>query len=289
MKRQDTLRWLAQFQADFGHTLRMPLDRSEGKLRAVKEQFPASLVGALCDGPRSDARERMAVYNRQYWFRLLGVLQNEYPLTARLLGMWHFNGYAARFLEAQPPRHYDVQSVADGFAQFLELRLEDAKTTPADRAILLEAVRIDSAYRDILRAPESARFSLNAAQAAALPRAQLSASPSWRVVSESCALFMLRKTLEDDSSDSAVQRPQPHAELQHWLLHALPTGLSAQPIHALHAALLTQLCARSVQDALAHVEQSASPTQRDLLVQNAQRWLAESVHNNFWSAVRFET
>lgn len=287
MTREDTRRWLAQFQADFGRTLRMPLDRSEGKLRAAQEQFPASLVNTLSDGPRSDARARMAVYNRQYWFRLLGVLQNEYPLTARLLGMWHFNGYAARFLEAQPPRHYDVQRVACGFAQFLELGLQEEP--PAQRAVLLEAVRMDSAFREVLGAPPGPRFALNAAEARALPRAQLIASPSFRVVSESCALFMLRKRLEDDVSDHAVQHPQAHAEPQHWLLHALPTSLGAEPIHALHAALLIELGRRSVEDALAHVERSASPTQRAFLVQNAQRWLAESVQHGFWSGVRFET
>lgn len=286
MKRDATVGWLAEFQAAFGEALRTPLDRSQLKLRATPERYSDALVARLTDGPHSTARERMAVYNRQYWFRLLGVLQHEYLLTARLLGMWHFNAYAARFLEVTPPRHYDVQTAADGFAAFFERALEQEAHPQCGP--LSEAVRIDSAYRDILRAREARPLILAPEQAARLPRARLVAQDSWRLAMESRAFVALRKELAQDATgESAVPLPEAHAEPRHWLLHALPTGLRAEPVHPLHAALLRALCEHTVQDALAHVEGQAGPEGRALLLQHAQGWLADSVHKAFWSGVSF--
>ena len=81
--------WLVELQGRFGAVIRTPLDRSSGALRAtVSANAPAALDDSL-DGPRRPAAERLAVYNRQYWFRLFGVMQTAFPLTARLLGHWH--------------------------------------------------------------------------------------------------------------------------------------------------------------------------------------------------------
>ena len=111
--------WLAAFQARFSAVLCAPLDRSTGTLRERAADYPADACGDALATGRQSAAERLAVYNRQYWFRLFSVLQHEYRLTARLLGAWHFNELAGRFLEANPPRHPDLGCAADGFVTFL--------------------------------------------------------------------------------------------------------------------------------------------------------------------------
>ncbi len=292
MTRDETLRWLANLQAQFGQALRLPLDRSQHSLRAQTEHYADDLVARLAAGPHSSARARMAVYNRQYWFRLFSVLQDEYPLTARLLGMWTFNRYASRFLQAQPPQHYDIQCAAHGFAAFLEAELQAPEPrTPsparASSATLIEAIRIDSAYREILRAADTPPFTLSTEQAASLPLAQLVAAQTFRLVSESSALLALRKALADDKGEQAVPPPQPHSEPQHWALFTHRHGLGAIALHPLRALLLRNLSEHSVSEALARLEQAATPEQRDLLVKHAQSWLADSVQRGFWSGIRF--
>jgi hypothetical protein len=89
--------WLADFQARFGDTLRTPLDRTSGTLTATPATYDAALVAEV-------GSERLAVYNRQYWLRLFGVLHDAFPLTARLVGYWAFNEHAGAYLAAQPPR-----------------------------------------------------------------------------------------------------------------------------------------------------------------------------------------
>ena len=96
--------WLEDFQSRFGTVVRAPLDRATGTLVARVETYDPTMVEASIDGPTTTRAERLAVYNRQYWFRLFGVLHSAFPLVCRLLGHWTFNGYAGRYLEAHPPR-----------------------------------------------------------------------------------------------------------------------------------------------------------------------------------------
>src|SRR5262249_13076605 len=105
--------WLADLQARFGSVLRTPLDRSTGRLRASEESYPGAAVADVVDG------RGLAVYNRQYWFRLLNALSTAYPITAALLGHWKFNDYAARFLSEHPPRSWDLDRAADGFHEWM--------------------------------------------------------------------------------------------------------------------------------------------------------------------------
>src|SRR5688500_16487545 len=103
MNRPELLAWLAQWQGEFGTVLRTPLDRRTGSLRAVAADYPSTLVERLLPSTQLTAGERLAVYHRQYWFRLLGALQQAYPLMVRLLGTWHFNHLAGEFLQQKPP------------------------------------------------------------------------------------------------------------------------------------------------------------------------------------------
>ncbi|MCU0686226.1 MAG: DNA-binding domain-containing protein [Polyangiaceae bacterium] len=170
--------WLAAFQGQFGAALRTPLSPETGTLRPD----PSAYAPALCEGVSArggphpgagtEGASRLATYNRQYWFRLFRTLQGEFPLTARLLGLWRFNRVAQAFLLARPPRHADLRQAADGFAEALAAALAapDASPTSASlatalaappgpapnvpQAALEQAVRIDEAWRTIWAAPE---------------------------------------------------------------------------------------------------------------------------------------
>lgn len=289
MSRAETERWLSEFQARFGEVLRQPLDRSGRQLQARLEAYPEHTIADLAAGPRGSARERIAVYHRQYWFRLFGVLQSEFRLTARLLGMWTFNGLASRFLEVDPPRHYDIQHVAHGFSAFLarELNAESVEILEGARPTraILEASTIDDAFARVLAAPSQLPFVFTAQHAAVLPRARLTPAPTWHLVRESWALMELRKQLTGDQGEQAVPLPVHHPVPQHWVIYASAQGYGALPLLAVRARLLENLRDFSVSEALARVEQAASAEEREVLLGQAQAWLADSVQRGFWSGL----
>src|SRR5437016_6261368 len=52
--------------------------------------------------------QRMEIYNQQYWWRLINILQANFPLTLRLLGPGMFNRIVVLFLKENPPKHWSL-------------------------------------------------------------------------------------------------------------------------------------------------------------------------------------
>jgi putative DNA-binding protein len=275
--------WLADFQERFGDVIRTPLDRTSGTLAATTSAYDPRIVIDILDSPTGTGADRLAVYNRQYWFRLFDVVQRAFPLTSRLVGYWVFNDYVARYLRVRRPRGWDLDHVVDGFAAFVEDTFEC--DDPAKRCAWVEAARIDDAWRTVFRAPKIPPFRPSATHPRRLLDARLVASPAWRIVSEHRPLLELRKRLLHDSTQASVEMPpllpQPRwsalVRRDHAILH-----ISLEPREA---ELLLLLGETSVRDALARVERECAPEERALLPAQTRDWLARSVQLDFWSGV----
>lgn len=271
--------WLALHQARFGAALRAPLDRATGTLAATPDAYDPALVADVLDAPNATAAARLAIYQRQYWFRLFDVLQSAFPLTARLLGFWTFNGIAARYLDAHPPSGVDVEAIADPFAHFAA---RDEAIAHDD--VLVDALSIDAAYRDVFRAPRVPPFHPTAADAAHLADARLIVSPACRLVRERSALIDLRARILA-SPDAPIARPSPHAT-ERWFAIARPDVRTATiALDPLEAALLDALSRGSLRDALATVEQACPADDRASLPRRTHAWLARAVSQGFFSGM----
>ena len=281
--------WLPDLQARFGAMLRAPLDRSSGTLRAQSAGYDEAMCGEIAGGRGLSAAERLAVYNRQYWCRLFGVLQSEYPLTARLLGCWFFNEHAARFLLARAPASADIQDAADGFDDFLRATLAEPHVqigrASVPRAAVIEAVTIDAAWRRVHQAPEEPHFRPSARDAGHLGRCRLRPRSGWTVLEESWPLMQLRRSVTSDPGESAVPLPPRLRAPQSWLIFRAPGGAAQMALAPRQAQLFRLLTRHVVADALARLESSASPQERTRLPADVQAWLAQSVELGFWSGV----
>jgi hypothetical protein len=277
--------WLADFQDRFGRVLRTPLDRASGTLRATPSAYDP-LVGAV-DGPRASASERLAVYNRQYWFRLFTVMQGCFPLTTRLLGHWTFNGHAGCFLLEHPPRGWDVERVSDGFVTWLAVAV---KTPAFDASVegdaVLNAAEIDAAFRAVFLAPEVAPFRPAAEDAPRILGSRLVSSPAARVIEERWPLLDLRRSLEGDRSESLVPLPERLAQPRWWALVRKPQGIEHVPLDPREGLLLRFLERFPVQHALALLEAECSEPERAELPARARGWLARGVEHGLWIGIQ---
>lgn len=282
MSQSDVQRYLAELQARFGAMVQTPLDRSAGQLRAQLKAYPEALCSEVLPGATLSARERLAVYNRQYWFRHFSVLQREYLLCARLLGMWAFNALATRYLQVTPPQHYDLQRVAPGLLDFAiaELAADSLEGVPC-RA-LLQAAQIDAAVSRVFLAPETTPFDPTQAGATLL---QLRLQPAAHVafVEEHWPLVELRRRVQRDPLEPRLALPTALPQPQHWVILRKDQGHAYARIPALAYRLYTLLEACSVGDALAQLEGACSETERAALPAQVQRWLQDGVRTGFWS------
>jgi hypothetical protein len=264
--------------------IQTPLDRTSGTLTARTPAYDAKAVAEVVDGRRTTAAGGLAVYNRQYWFRLFEVFQSAFPLTSRLLGCWDFNRHVAGFLNERPPRGWDVDQAVDGFEPFLAAAIahDDDETHRA----LAEGILIDAAWRSVLRAraPETPPYRPSSADATRLQRgdARLISSPALAIVEEHRALLDLRAHLLDEPGESRVPLPPPHPSPRAWALVHTQTALVRLPLEPREAELLGLLRTSSVADALARLERACSADERIELPTKARGWLARSVANDFW-------
>jgi len=280
---RDPPAWLAELQARFGDVIRTPLDRSSGTLTATPRAYDARVVGDVRDAPGVPGAERLAVYNRQYWFRLFEALHGAFPLTARLLGHWSLNDYAARFLLACPPRTWDIDCAADGFEAFFAVALE--RDGVAERAALTEAARIDAAWRDVFRAPMPPPFRPSAADASNLLDARLTPSPAVAMLEEHYPFLELRKRLLGDPAETRVPLPSPLPSARWWALVRRDEGTLQLPLEEREARLFTLLGAFTVRDALASLERTCSEEERAPLPGKTRAWLARGVELGFWTGI----
>jgi hypothetical protein len=274
--------WLADFQARFGSMLRTPLDRASGTLTAATAEYDPQLCDEVLDGPLAGAAERLAVYNRQYWFRLFSVLQAGFPLTARLMGYWTFNGVAANYLIAHPPRGWDIEQIADGFPPFFE----DSLGESAWRLALSESIRIDAAYREVFRAASLPPLRPSASDAADLLSGRLVPHPALRLVEERRALLALRTRLLATSDSAAIELPPPLAQPQTWAIIRREAGTERIPLEAREAELMALLGQHSVAEALGCLEGSCPAEERAHLPDKVHAWLARSIQLGFWCSLR---
>ncbi len=274
--------WLAELQGAFGAVLRTPLDRSTGTLRATPEDYDRDALAEVLDGPLAPGPARLAVYNRQYWFRLFGVMQTAFPLTARLLGHWHFNDHVARFFLAHPPQGWDIDRAPDGF----EASLSDSLREHPDRDALIEAAGIDAAWRGLFRAPDAAPFRPSPEDAARLLDSRLVPSPAVALVSERWSWLQLRSALSGDRGESVVPLPDRLAQPRWWALAREPGGIRHLPLEAREGELLALLRRHPLRDALALLEAACPEPERAALPAHCGRWLARSVERGFWVGLR---
>ncbi|HTR50710.1 MAG TPA: putative DNA-binding domain-containing protein [Kofleriaceae bacterium] len=278
---------LAEMQRRFGDAIRAPLDRGTGTLRAPVEAYDT----ALCASLAGDARERLAVYNRQYWFRLFGVFHQSYRLATALCGAWAMNELVARFLRAHPPTGHDLARAIDGFELWIQDELPETgvalgHTSALPRAALVEAMRIDDAYRLVFEAAAEPSLVLAPGDAARLERARLVPSRSAVMVEETWPLVQLRRGLPSTPAERWVALPPPHDNgTRDWLVCRVGEAHRVVPLAPLHARLLRLLRAHALPEALAILETGLPSSAVAEIAAHAQRWFAEGMQLGLWAAL----
>lgn len=95
---------------------------------------------------RLSSFERLEIYNRQYWFRLLDCLYDDYPGVRAVLGERWFMKLTRNYLTRHPSRSYSLRDLGNRLEQFLhEIRTEPewADTRPELLQIARDMARFE--------------------------------------------------------------------------------------------------------------------------------------------------
>jgi hypothetical protein len=122
-------RGLLNVQRRFMAALREPVfgesrERSELPARAgtVSAEFVRTADELVTPSATLRPVERLELYHRQYWYRLLDSIAEDFPALRRLVGDEPFWRLMEAYLEAEPPRSFTLRHLGAGLARFIATR-----------------------------------------------------------------------------------------------------------------------------------------------------------------------
>lgn len=123
----------------------------------------AEATGAIDGGPNAiervilpsralSSQERLAIYHRAYFARLLECLHDDFPTLLGFLGGEVFDGLAIEYLIGHPSRSYTLNRLGERFVEFLEAtRPRGAQDDWAD--FLIDLARLDWTFGEVFDGP----------------------------------------------------------------------------------------------------------------------------------------
>jgi len=118
----ESVRELRQFQRVMAEALFRPLSARDGlQPRWSDGRTTASVVGDFVKpNDRLSSVERLEIYARSYWYRVLDSLYEDYPGVRAILGERRFMRLATAFLERFPSESFTLRDLGSRLPRFVE-------------------------------------------------------------------------------------------------------------------------------------------------------------------------
>jgi hypothetical protein len=142
-----------------------PLTKGDGMRAATANGRSMSEVAASFIAPNSrlTAFERLEIYNRQYWYRVLGALAEDFPALRALVGERRFQALSIAYLTEHPSRSFTLRNLGSKLPQWL---IDHPERAGRRHRLAVDLARMEWAFVEAFDAPE--RDPLTQRQIAAL-------------------------------------------------------------------------------------------------------------------------
>jgi hypothetical protein len=112
---------LRALQRTMTSALFRPLDSRWGMQKTWTDGRPTREVAAEFIKPndRLSSFERLEIYNRQYWFRVLDCLHDDYPGLRAILGAKKFTQLATSYLAKYPSNSFTLRNLGERLEEFI--------------------------------------------------------------------------------------------------------------------------------------------------------------------------
>ena len=119
-------------------------------MTAVAESF-------IAPNSRLNAFERLEIYNRQYWFRVLGALAEDFPGLRAVIGARAFEALSVAYLTAHPSRSFSLRNLGSKLADWLAA---NPQATGRRHRLALDVARIEWAFVEAFDSAERTPLTL---------------------------------------------------------------------------------------------------------------------------------
>src|SRR3954454_8433587 len=104
---------LAELQRAMAAAVMMPLTPDEEMRPVAPDGRAMTELAASFIAPNSrlTAFERLELYNRQYWFRVLGSLAEDFPAVRAVVGATRFEELSVAYFTVHPSRSFTLRNL----------------------------------------------------------------------------------------------------------------------------------------------------------------------------------
>jgi hypothetical protein len=136
---------LEAIQRAMAAAVMQPLTGEEGMRAQAPDGRAMNEVAASFIAPNSrlTAFERLEIYNRQYWFRVLGALAEDFPALRAVVGSARFDKLSVAYLTAHPSRSFTLRNLGSHLVDWLAAHPEFAGRR---HALAVDVARIEWAF-----------------------------------------------------------------------------------------------------------------------------------------------
>jgi len=119
---------LLELQRRMEQDVRRPLTAELAMQSQTSDGESMEEIAAAYIRPNSELTsfERLEIYNRQYWFRVIGAVSEDYPALQALLGDESFDALVLTYLKQRPSTSWTLRDLSADLPQFLECHQEFA-------------------------------------------------------------------------------------------------------------------------------------------------------------------
>ena len=136
---------LETLQREMAAAVMRPLTPDENMRAAAPDGRAMAEVAASFIAPNSrlTAFERLEIYNRQYWFRVLGALAEDFPAVRAVVGSRRFEALSIAYLTEHPSRSFTLRNLGSKLPSWLAAHPEQAGRR---HRLAVDAARIEWAF-----------------------------------------------------------------------------------------------------------------------------------------------
>jgi hypothetical protein len=136
---------LLELQRRMSEAVMLPLTRTDTMQRKTRDgrSMKAEASAFIKPNSRLTSFERLEIYNRQYWFRIISAFAEDFPGLAAVVGPAAFDKLTRAYLADCPSQSFTLRNLGSRLESWLSEHPEHAGKKPA---LALDVVRLEWTY-----------------------------------------------------------------------------------------------------------------------------------------------
>ena len=210
---------LLELQRTMARAVMQPLTASERMQRTAPDGRPmrAYVARFIKPNDRLTSFERLEIYNRQYWFRLLSSMVEDFPGLRTVLGDARFEAMSRAYITDCPSRSFTLRNLGSQLESWLH---RHPRWAGKKQALALDIVKLEWAEIDAFDGKAEPPLRPEDLSAAAGPNLRLRLQPyihllSLRYPVDDLLLEIKKNDDDNDFASNAMQERRKRKRVQH--------------------------------------------------------------------------